>query len=110
MNPQETKIVFFGTPKFAAEILQTLIESKYNISAVFTQPDKKFGRSQEMKKSAAKEVAEKKSIPVFEPQNFFVFQKTADIGINRSIFKPKLFSKLKNGIFTEIRQKFKLFY
>ncbi|OGI26790.1 MAG: methionyl-tRNA formyltransferase [Candidatus Moranbacteria bacterium RIFOXYB1_FULL_43_19] len=69
MNPQETKIVFFGTPKFAAEILQTLIESKYNISAVFTQPDKKFGRSQEMKKSAAKELAEKKSIPVFEPQN-----------------------------------------
>ncbi len=38
------KIVFFGTPKFAACILQGLIENGYHIIGVVTQPDKPVGR------------------------------------------------------------------
>lgn len=69
MQNNNTKIVFFGTPPFAEKILKDLIVAGYNVAAVFTQPDKKVGRERKMKKSAVKELAEKNSIPVFEPQN-----------------------------------------
>lgn len=69
MIPQETKIIFFGTPPFAAAILESLIKAGYNITAVFTQPDKKAGREGKMKKSAVKELAEKNGLFVFEPQD-----------------------------------------
>ena len=38
------KIVFLGTPEFSACVLQGLIDAKYNIIAVVTQPDKEVGR------------------------------------------------------------------
>ncbi|UKI23574.1 MAG: hypothetical protein L6V88_03760 [Anaerotruncus sp.] len=38
------KVVFMGTPDFAVPCLQKLIDNKYDIAAVFTQPDKKTGR------------------------------------------------------------------
>ena len=40
------KVVFMGTPDFAVPCLQKLIDNKYDIAAVFTQPDKKTGRKQ----------------------------------------------------------------
>lgn len=58
-----------GTPHFAEVILKKLIVAKYDIAAVFTQPDKKIGRKQEMKKSLVKKLAEKNAISVFEPEN-----------------------------------------
>src|SRR4030042_2659388 len=69
MDPREIKIAFMGTPRFAEKALKEIIAEKYNVVAVFTQPDKKFGRYQELKKSPVKELAEKNKIPVFEPQN-----------------------------------------
>ncbi|MDD5489179.1 MAG: methionyl-tRNA formyltransferase [Candidatus Moranbacteria bacterium] len=69
MENDKIKIIFFGTPHFAEKILKDLIAAGYNIAAVFTQSDKKVGRNRETKKSAVKELAEKHSIPVFEPQN-----------------------------------------
>ena len=38
------RIVFFGTPEFACTILQALIDEKYHIAAVVSQPDKPVGR------------------------------------------------------------------
>ncbi len=69
MTPQETKIIFFGTPPFAAVIFESLIKAGYKIAAVFTQPDKKVGRERKMKKSAVKELAQKNSLLIFEPQD-----------------------------------------
>ena len=69
MNPKEIKIIFMGTPYFAAIILEKIIAKQYNVAAVFTQPNKKFGRKQEPKKSPVKELAEKNNIPIFEPQD-----------------------------------------
>ena len=51
------KIVFMGTPEFAAYILKYMIVEGLNIVAVVTQPDKKVGRKQEIKFSEVKEVA-----------------------------------------------------
>ncbi len=59
-----------GTSEFAAEILESLITTGYNIVSVYTQPDKKAGREQEVKKSAVKILADKNKLPVFQPSKF----------------------------------------
>lgn len=59
-----------GTSAFAEEILISLIDAKYNLMAVYTQPDKKVGREQQLQKSAVKITAERNNIPVLEPHKF----------------------------------------
>jgi len=59
-----------GTSEFAAEILEALIGIEYDIISVYTQPDKKVGRNQELKKSAVKAAAEKGKIKIFQPVKF----------------------------------------
>ena len=44
MKKEDLRIVFMGTPEFAVETLQTLVENEYNVVAVVTQPDKPVGR------------------------------------------------------------------
>lgn len=63
------KIIFMGTPDFAAYILEQLISTKeYEILMVVTQPDRPFGRKQQLKFSEVKEVAIKHGIEVFQPE------------------------------------------
>ena len=59
------KIVFFGTPYFAARTLQYLIEEGSHIVAVVTPPDSRKGRGKKLKSCAVKEVGIKNNIPVF---------------------------------------------
>ena len=61
------KIVFMGTPKFAADILEGLIKAKYNIVAVVSQPDKEVGRKRVLTPSPVKEVALYHNLPVLTP-------------------------------------------
>lgn len=63
------KIIFFGTPEFAAGILESLIKNEFNITAVFAQPDKKIGRRQEVVFSPVKKLAVGNGIKVFQPSN-----------------------------------------
>lgn len=63
------RIVFMGASTFARNILQTIIDAGYNIVSVYTQPDRKTGRKQEVKKGAVKLLAEQRNMPVFEPTN-----------------------------------------
>ncbi|MDE6658542.1 MAG: methionyl-tRNA formyltransferase [Eubacterium sp.] len=61
-------IVFMGTPDFAVPCLEKLIKSeKCNISAVFTQPDKKVGRKQLLTPPPVKVLAVEHNIPVYQP-------------------------------------------
>lgn len=60
------KIVFFGTPDFSIPTLQMLIESKHNIVAVVTQPDKPVGRNGKVVFSPVKQLAIKHNIPVLQ--------------------------------------------
>ena len=62
------KIVFFGTPDFAANNLDYLIKNKYNIITVVTSPDSRTGRGKEIKPSAVKVLAEINSIPILQPE------------------------------------------
>ncbi len=61
------KIVFMGTPDFAAGALEALIEAGHEITAVVTQPDKAKGRSKELQFPPVKECAMRHNIPVFQP-------------------------------------------
>ncbi|MGN0522982.1 MAG: methionyl-tRNA formyltransferase [Eubacterium sp.] len=61
------RIVFMGTPDFAVPCLDKLIE-KHQVVGVFTQPDKPVGRKQILTPPPVKELAEKNSIPVFQPE------------------------------------------
>lgn len=65
----QKKIVFMGTPKYAAVILNALYEAKFDIVGVFTQADKPFGRKQELKMSEVKDLALQKNIAVFTPKS-----------------------------------------
>lgn len=61
------RVVFMGTPDFAAASLKKLIDEKYDIAAVFTQPDKPRNRGMQLSFSPVKELALKHDIPVYQP-------------------------------------------
>lgn len=61
------RIVFMGTPAFAANVLRGLIENNYNIVGVVSQADKKVGRKQILTASPVKEVALEYNLPIFTP-------------------------------------------
>ena len=64
------RIVFAGTPDFAASSLEALVKQGYNVVAVYTQPDRPAGRGKKVQKSPVKDVAEQHEIPVYQPVNF----------------------------------------
>lgn len=61
------RIVFFGTPVFAAVSLKKLISENYEVVGVFAQPDKPSGRKMEITFSPVKQTAIDNNIPVFQP-------------------------------------------
>ncbi|MCX4062797.1 methionyl-tRNA formyltransferase [Pseudomonas sp. S1Bt30] len=61
------RIVFAGTPEFAAEHLKALLASPYDIVAVYTQPDRPAGRGQKLMPSPVKQLALEHNIPVLQP-------------------------------------------
>ena len=61
------KIIFAGTPEFAALHLQALINSQHQVIAVYTQPDRPAGRGNKLQASAVKQLAQQYNIPVFQP-------------------------------------------
>ena len=62
------KIVFMGTPDYAAVALRALIDAGHEITAVVTQPDKPKGRSSELVPSPVKVCAMEYGIPVMQPK------------------------------------------
>ncbi len=64
------KIVFAGTPDFAAECLNALLKSEHDIVAVYTQPDRPAGRGKKLQPSPVKQLALGNQIPVEQPLNF----------------------------------------
>ena len=62
-------IIFAGTPDFAAQHLQALIDATHNVIAVYTQPDKPAGRGKKLQASPVKQLAEQHQIPVYQPKS-----------------------------------------
>ncbi len=72
MIKENYKIVFFGTPKFAAIVLDLLAKSEFKPVAVVTEPDKPVGRKQILTNPPVKETALKYNIPIFQPEKLQV--------------------------------------
>ncbi|MEZ5523643.1 MAG: methionyl-tRNA formyltransferase [Pseudomonadales bacterium] len=65
------RIVFAGTPDFAACSLAALInDSPHQVVGVYTQPDRPAGRGRKLAASPVKQLAEQHEIPVFQPVSF----------------------------------------
>ena len=62
------RIVFMGTPDFAEASLQKLIDERFSVIGVFTQPDKPRGRGMSMSFSPVKTLALAHQIPVYQPE------------------------------------------
>lgn len=62
------KVVFWGTPDFAVRNLEELINSKHEVIAVITQPDKPKGRGKKIKPAPVKVLAQEYNIPVYQPE------------------------------------------
>ena len=63
-------IVFMGTPSYASKILEEIYKAKFNILAIYTQPDKPVGRSQTLTPPDVKKLA-------------------IDLGLNDIVYQPK---------------------
>ncbi|MEH2922866.1 methionyl-tRNA formyltransferase [Samsonia erythrinae] len=63
------RIIFAGTPDFAARHLDALLSSRHQVVGVFTQPDRPAGRGNKLSPSPVKILAEQHNIPVFQPNS-----------------------------------------
>ncbi len=75
MTNTKQRLVFAGTPEFAATSLAALIAcDKYDLCAVYTQPDRPAGRGRKLQSSPVKQLAQKHQIPIYQPESL----KTSD--------------------------------
>ena len=61
------RIVFAGTPEFAAEHLKALLGTQHQVIAVYTQPDRPAGRGHKLMPSPVKQLAVEHGIAVYQP-------------------------------------------
>ncbi len=67
MDKKSLRIVYLGTPDFAAESLRALVEGGYNVVACVTMPDKPAGRGHHLQFSPVKQYALEANIPILQP-------------------------------------------
>lgn len=89
------KLLFFGTPLFAAKVLDDLLQQNHEIVGIVTRPDKPKGRSKQLQPSAVKELALEKcpQIPFFQP----VKASTEDFAAELRALKPDVFVVVAYG-------------
>ncbi len=81
------RIVFMGTPDFAGNVLQALVDAGHEITGVYTQPDKPKGRSGKLVPSYVGEMAERLGLPVYKPVRIKVPEEVERLkGIPADIF------------------------
>lgn len=82
MNPEKLRIIFMGTPAYAATTLSALLGTTHDVVAVFTQPDKPSGRGQKINSPACAQLAKEQGIPLYQPKtlkNGAAYQIIADL-------------------------------
>jgi len=90
------KIVFWGTPIYAAENLKNIVKAGYDVIGVVTQPDRRRSRGKKMSPSPVKQTAIDLGIPVFVTQSIRNDQITKDIiiGLNADVFVVVAFGQI----------------
>ena len=69
MKDKSLRIVFAGTPDFAAGHLQDLVQKGFNVVAVYSQPDRRVGRGKHLQPTPVKEVALANNISILQPES-----------------------------------------
>jgi len=67
MDGNRLRVVFMGTPEFAATCLKTLLDGRHEVVGVVTAPDRESGRGRKISCSAVKKIALEMSIPIEQP-------------------------------------------
>lgn len=100
-----TKLIFMGTPDFAATVLEGLLDdANYDVLAVVTQPDRAVGRKKEIKMTPVKEVALAHNLPVYQPEKMSGSDEIAELmtlgadGIVTAAFGQFLPTKLLDSV------------
>jgi methionyl-tRNA formyltransferase len=65
--PNSLKIIFAGTPAFAATLLNALLQTSHQIVGVYTQPDRPAGRGRKLTASPVKQLALEHQLNIFQP-------------------------------------------
>ncbi|HQQ75110.1 MAG TPA: methionyl-tRNA formyltransferase [Pseudomonadales bacterium] len=94
MATDPLRIVFAGTPDFAAEHLAALLENNHQVLAVYSQPDRPAGRGKKLAASPVKQLAERHQIPVYQP----VTLKDAAAQAELAAWKPDLMIVVAYGL------------
>ena len=74
------RLVFAGTPEFAATALKALLTTHHQVVGVYSQPDRPAGRGRKLTPSPVKQVALEQDIPVEQPLNFKSEDSLATLG------------------------------
>ncbi|MEX2335529.1 MAG: methionyl-tRNA formyltransferase, partial [Pseudohongiella sp.] len=88
------KLIFAGTPAFAATHLGALIEQGHDIVAVYTQPDRAAGRGKKLHASPVKVLATQHNLPVLQPASL----KSPEAQAELAAFKPDLMIVVAYGL------------
>ncbi len=89
------KIVFMGTPDFAAHCLQVLLDEGHEVTAVYTQPDKPKGRGKEVQASPVKELSLRCGLPVYQPKKIRVRESVEELKkISADVFVVAAFGQI----------------
>lgn len=88
------KIVFAGTPDFAAVALRALLSSPHRVVAVYTQPDRPAGRGRKLTASPVKELAAAHNLPVMQP----VTLKSPEVQAELAAFAPDIMVVVAYGL------------
>jgi methionyl-tRNA formyltransferase len=77
------KIVFMGSPQFAVSSLDALIEARFDVRLVVTQPDRRAGRGRRLERTAVKQAAQAHGLPVID------FEKGDSARVTRAVLEEK---------------------
>ena len=78
------RVIFMGTPEFAAPSLEHLILDQYQVVAVYTQPDKPAGRGRSLSSPPVKRAVLGLGLPVVQPANL----RSSDVVAQLADFRP----------------------
>ncbi|CAM3347728.1 methionyl-tRNA formyltransferase [Halomonas lysinitropha] len=73
------RLIFAGTPDFAAESLAALLASRHDVVAVYTQPDRPSGRGRKLTPSPVKALAQEQGLPICQPVSLKVPERQAEL-------------------------------
>ncbi len=103
---KDFRIVFMGTPTFALPSLKKLLERNFNVVGVITAPDKPAGRGQKLRASPVKKFAQKKGLPILQPDNLkgadfqkklYKWQPTLQVVVAFRMLPPAVFNLPDKG-------------